>query len=347
MLILIYFALGSSVSQLRSYIAAQRDLSDGVTLIPILLVVFIGSSLLSSFLSIGYTVGGVVGSLAMVESVANEHQSALLPAHSDLDERMPITANLRSSIRLLQRAGASRWRGAGHYTLYSAVHFIFVFWSFICGAGILGVAAISAGVTIVLARQHMLCTHRMVVHPAVAATATLLDPWMEYRILFLPSLIHAVVQQGTILLFLAPFRILEAEHIFTPDSDSASYSHWPSPTLLFSVQILFLVFLLLILSLILLLHTSIVLTRIEAALLPAEMTLLGPFDRQFKAVFGSSRMDVDFSWSRSAAILRTVWRSSWTLDTSLRVGKVYAKMLGLQSVVLLVGLGSGFIAMRL
>ncbi|KAJ7622045.1 hypothetical protein FB45DRAFT_870282 [Roridomyces roridus] len=343
MLTIVYLALlGFGVAPWQHYIEAGRHLPAGATLLQILPVVFIGSAMLFSILSIGYTVGYVVVSLAMIESAVAEHKPPLFPTHSEVDDCIPVTTSLRGAMRILQRAGASCWHGVGQYALYCAVHFIMTyFWSRIYGAGVLSVAAISAGVSVALARQHMCCTHRMIAHPADADAAAGLNARTECRVLFLPSLVYAVVQQATILLAFA--LVWEIGHTCTDTTDfgSASQSHLPAlALLLFNVQILFVLSFLLILSLIFLLHTSIVITHIEAALLPVEMSPLVPVDR--KALFGGSGLNLDSSWASSLAILRLAWRSSCTMERCLRVGKIYAKMLGMQSAVLLVGVGSIF-----
>ncbi|KAJ7622101.1 hypothetical protein FB45DRAFT_1031798 [Roridomyces roridus] len=127
----------------------------------------------------------------------------------------------------------------------------------------------------------------------------------------------------------------------TNNFGSASDSHLlVLALLLFNGQILFVLSFLLTLTLIFLLCSSIVLTRIQAVLLPEEMSPLVPFDRE--ALLGGSRVDLDSSWVTSVARFLSVCRSPCTMERCLRVGKIYAKMLGLQSAVLLVGAGSIF-----
>ncbi|KAJ7635289.1 hypothetical protein FB45DRAFT_911187, partial [Roridomyces roridus] len=309
---------------------------------------------------IRYTVGNVVLSLAMIESpgtaaVIEQKLPAYsdeepLVAESDVDveitlsviNRKPVTASLCGTLRLLRSAGGffSCVRGMGVYVLYSVLHMIVnglfsrFFGTLILGPGIAANAVGSIGASVMLARVHMLWTHIMITHPTSKSHYKRFVPRAESKPVRLPALMLALAEHATVLIpmYLA-FVLGLLDHTMPERMLKAAQEDDCKSLILFCAHLLLVFSSGIILAVFLLLPASIALTRIEAALLPAETPALVPFDRA--ALVG----DIDLTaCGASRALFKAAWRSA-DRASCIRIVKLYLKMVAAQTAVALAGVG--------
>ncbi|KAJ7859797.1 hypothetical protein B0H14DRAFT_3863955 [Mycena olivaceomarginata] len=300
--------------------------------IPVLIT---GAIMLLILASIRYTLGDVVASLAMVESPsttaiveqklpAYADEEPLIP-HADIDveiiviNRKPITASLSTTLRHLRRVGGffARWRGLGIRILYSFAYALVssilssTLGTLIFGRTLFGNTVVSILTSLLLVRVHILWTHTMIAHPTTRSVlqriqATFLVPLGVAHLLdlsiFFDNALLAVQQDDRTALASLALRVLAV----------------PTTAALIALFVL--------------LPASATLTRIEAALLPADLQPIVSFDRA--ALVGSIDLTARGS---SRALFVAAWRS---FDGAARVCmlKLYAKMLGAQIAVAFVGL---------
>ncbi|KAJ7877952.1 hypothetical protein B0H14DRAFT_2712134 [Mycena olivaceomarginata] len=290
--------------------------------------------------SIRYTLGDVVASLAMIESPsttaivekkepAYADEELLIPAEMGTDVEItfinhkPITASLRSTMAHLRRVGGclSRWRGACISILYHVLHAAFVL---VLG----GNPLVSLLASILLSPVHMLWTHSMILPPS---TARLIPFKQCIAPLVLPTVVVALAQQATFLLpVFVGYLLLDLPNL--PDHAlSAAQRDDPLTLALLALRILAVPASAALLAFFVLLPASATLTRIEASLLPADVHPIVPFDSSF--AFSVSEPELRLS---KRALFVAAWRS-FDRSARLRVLKVYAKMVFVQTTVAFLG----------
>ncbi|KAJ7796581.1 hypothetical protein B0H14DRAFT_2914037 [Mycena olivaceomarginata] len=282
--------------------------------------------------SIQYTHGQVVASLAMIESPSSNlivkrnepaytDEKPLIPAPElDADVELtlinhkPITASLCGTLVHLRRVGGwfAHWRGLHISILYMILHAAF---THIFGASRL----ISIAGCVLLSPVHMLWTHSIIALPRTARLIHL----KQCTPLVLPTLIVALAQQATCFLPSLVGSLLDLR--MSPEQVWIAAQGEPLALALLGLRILAVPFTFAVIALFVLLPAAATLTRIEAALLPADVHTIVPFDGSF-AMAGLS----------SKALFVAAWRS-FDRAAPLRVLKVYAKMLFVQFAVLLIG----------
>ncbi|KAJ6496898.1 hypothetical protein DFH09DRAFT_1001997 [Mycena vulgaris] len=314
-------------------------------------VLITGVIVLLILASIRYTLGDVVASLAMIESPSSTaiveqkvpayaDEEPLIPTEADADVEItvinhkPITAKLSTTMRHLRRVGGfrARWRGLGISMLYHLAHALFAgILSQVLGVHSLGNVLVSIFTSVLLARLHMLWTHTMIAHPTTRSFLHRIVPVKQCKPLLLPSLVFAAAQQATFLLPLAVAVLLGL-----PDMPEhalhAAQQDEPAKLALMTLRILAVPATAGIFALFVLLPASVTLTRIEAALLPADMQPIVPFDRA--ALVGAIDLTAR---GGPRALFVSAWRS-FDRAARLRLVKLYAKMVFAQITVAVVGL---------
>ncbi|KAJ7462552.1 hypothetical protein FB451DRAFT_1562491 [Mycena latifolia] len=284
--------------------------------------------------SIRYTLGEVVASLAMIESPSsNAIIETKEPAYTDeellifapemdadievtLINRKPITASLRGTMAHLRRVGGwfACWRGLRVSILYSILHAAF---TLILGTNPL----ISILASVLLSPVHMLWTHSMIALPRTAR----LIPVKQCTPLILPTLVVALAQQAACFLPELVGSLLDLPSI--PEKALSAAQHDDLLAIVLTgFRILIVPVTVAAFALFILLPASATLTRIEAALLPADVQPIVPFDRSFAAPGRSN-----------TALFVAAWRS-FDRSARLRVLKVYAKTVFAQFAIVLVGI---------
>ncbi|KAJ7688795.1 hypothetical protein B0H14DRAFT_3051755 [Mycena olivaceomarginata] len=269
--------------------------------------------------SIQYTHGQVVASLAMIESPSSNlivkrnepaytDEKPLIPAPElDADVELtlinhkPITASLCGTLVHLRRVGGwfARWRGLHISILYMILHAAF---THIFGASRL----ISIAGCVLLSPVHMLWTHSIIALPRTARLIHL----KQCTPLVLPTLIVALAQQATCFLPSLVGSLLDLR--MSPEQVWIAAQGEPLALALLGLRILAV-------------PLTFAVIALFAALLPADVHTIVPFDGSF-AMAGLS----------SKALFVAAWRS-FDRAAPLRVLKVYAKMLFVQFAVLLIG----------
>ncbi|KAJ7779341.1 hypothetical protein DFH07DRAFT_950405 [Mycena maculata] len=315
-------------------------------------VLITGLIVLLILASIRYTLGDVVASLAMIESSSPAIVEPKLPAYTDEEPLIPadseagadiestgtnvkpITARLSTTMRHLRSVGGfrARWRGLGISMLYHFAHTVLAsILSRTLGVSLLGGVLVSIVSSVLLARVHMLWTHTMIAYPTTKSFLHRMVPLKECKPLLLPSLVFAAAQQATFLLPLAVAVLLDLPSMPEHALHAAQHDE-PAKLALLALRILAVPATAATLALAVLLPASITLTRIEAALLPADAQPIVPFDRA--ALVGS----IDLAARGGAtALFAAAWRS---VDRAvrLRLVKLYAKMVFAQLLLAVLGL---------
>nr|POE99354.1 hypothetical protein CFP56_52747 [Quercus suber] len=314
--------------------------------------------------SIDYTLGSVVASLSMIESpsstaivepkqapppyadepdapISGLEKESLLPSEAGADadvevtviNHKPITASIKKSIRHLHQTGGftARWRGLGVFFVYRTLHAVMSnFLAAILGFGLFGSAIMYIFSSVALARVHMLWTHSMIAAPNSKSLRSRMVPRKQSKALLLPSLVYAVAQQACYLLPLAVAFSLNLPQI------DQRLMHGPSDEknchmLVFAVKVLAVPVTALIVGLTVLLPAAVTLTRIEAALLPSDMSTIVAFDRE--AIMG----DIDTTVRGGCrALFVQAWRS-FDRAARLRLIKLYVKGTFIQLIVIVIG----------
>ncbi|KAJ6517791.1 hypothetical protein DFH09DRAFT_940109, partial [Mycena vulgaris] len=296
---------------------------------------------------IRYTLGDVVASLAMIESPSTAivdqklpacaDEELLIPAEADVDveitviNRKPITATLCTTMRHLRRVGGffARWRGLGFNILCSLTYALEK------GKGDLRSilpfhTVFSIYTSLILVRVHILWTHTMIAHPTTKSFLHRIVPRGQCKPLILMTLVYAVAQQATFLVPLSVTHLLGLPNI-PEHALHAAQRDGPAALALMTMRILAVPLTAAVIAFFVLLSASATLARIEAAL-PGDMQPIVTFDRA--ALVGSIDLTARGS---SWALFVATWRS---LDGAahVRMLKLYAKRLGAQIAVALVGL---------
>nr|POF17516.1 hypothetical protein CFP56_12930 [Quercus suber] len=314
--------------------------------------------------SIDYTLGSVVASLCMIESpsstaiiepkqapppyadepdapLSGHEKESLMPSEAGADadvevtviNHKPITAKIKSSIRHLHQVGGfrARWRGLGVYIVYHMMHtFMHNLLAAVLGLGLFGSAIMYVVSSVALARVHMLWTHSMIAAPNSKSLRSRLVPRKQGKALLLPSLVYAVAQQACYLLPLAVAFALNLPQI------DQRFMHGPSDEknchmLVFAIKVLAVPVTALVVGFTVLLPASVALTRIEAALLPSDMSTIVAFDRD--AIVGGIDTTVR---GGCRALFVQAWRS-FDRSARLRLIKLYIKGTFIQLVVIFIG----------
>jgi hypothetical protein len=319
-------------------------------------VLFTGIIFFLILASIRYTLGNVVASLAMIESPsttaivekklpAYTDEEPLIPAEADIDvefsiiSRKPITASLCTTMRHLRSVGGffARWRGLGINMVYSLAYALVssilsgILGPLIFGTTLFGNTVVSILTSLMLVRVHMLWTHTMIAHPTTRSFLQRIVPRAQCKPLVLPTLVYAAAQQATFLVPLGVAHLLDLT-TFPDDALRAAQQDDCAALASLALRILAVPLTAALIALGVLLPASATLTRIEAALLPGDMQPVVAFDRA--ALVGSIDLTARGS---SRALFVAAWRS-FDRAARVRMLKLYAKMLGAQIAVALVGL---------
>lgn len=283
---------------------------------------------------------GLLPSEAMARDQPAENQDVEITV---IDHK-PVTASIRSTIRLLHSVGGfrARWRGLGASILYHALHgFVTNLLASFLGFGLLGNALCYIFTSLALMRVHMLWTHSMIAHPTNKSLFARFVPRKQCRVLLLPTLVQAVAQQAT---FILPLAVAIAMGLgpdmmaFQPHGHPDSVSDDASPhkqgcaMMLNLLRFLAVPTTALFVSLAVLLPASVTLTRLEATLLPEDETTLVPFDRE--AIVSDDINPTVRGASR--ALFVQAWRS-FDSAARLRLVKLYVKLIMAQLAVFFVG----------
>jgi hypothetical protein len=270
-------------------------------------------------------------------------EEPLIP-HADIDveiiviNRKPITASLCTTLRHLRRVGGffARWRGLGIRILYSFAYALVssilssTLGTLIFGRTLFGNTVVSILTSLLLVRVHMLWTHTMIAHPTTRSVLQRIVPRAQCKHLVLPTLVYVAAQQATFLVPLGVAHLLDLS-IFFDNALLAVQQDDRTALASLALRVLAVPTTAALIALFVLLPASATLTRIEAALLPADMQPIVSFDRA--ALVGSIDLTARGS---SRALFVAAWRS---FDGAARVRmlKLYAKMLGAQIAVAFVG----------
>lgn len=265
----------------------------------------------------------------------------LMPTEAEADQDIevtvidhkPITAKIRSSIGLLHRTGGffGRWRGLGLAMFYHFAHALVANGlAILFGFGIVGQIFAYLVTSLVTVRLHMAWTHAMIASPSPKPWYRRLAPRKQCKVLFLPTLAFAAAQQATVILPIAVAFALglpqEMHHGHMVVHKSCAMRA------LLMMRFLAVPLTAIFTALCVLLPAAVTLTRIEAALLPADQSTIVPFDRS--AIVGS----LDLSErGTSRAIFVQAWRS-FDRSARLRLVKLYAKMFLIQITIGVTGM---------
>jgi len=255
-----------------------------------------------------------------------EEQEHLIDEEVMVIKHDPITSSLRKTIRHLHSVGGftARWRGLGAAMTYGVAHAILVnaFCTIFNPLPLVQAIAYVLS-SMILAKLHMTWTHVMVSKPSA-------KPWFKRmsgdkqvgKALLLPSAVYAIAQ---ILTFALPML---AFAVFT-SGDSSS-----------DCQVLGAIgsaVTMLALSVLILLPASVTLTRIEASFLPEDEDTIVPFDRTLNGAKSSAvSLDGEQTSVRAKSLFIEAWRS-FDMSSRLRLIKFYVKMVGVQFMIVLVG----------
>lgn len=316
-------------------------------------------------MQVRYTLGEVVASLAMIESPSSTaiieskppayadepdaplEKEPLMPAEAAADQDVeitvidhkPVTANIRSSIGLLHRTGGffGRWRGFGLGMLYHLLHSLIANGlASLVGFGIVGHALTYTFTSLLTARLHMAWTHAMIASPSPKPWFRRLVPRKQCRAILLPTLAFAAAQQATVILPIAVAFALglpQQMHNGNMQAHHGSESHGScAMRALLMMRFLAVPLTAIFTALCVLLPAAVTLTRIEAALLPADQSTIVSFDRT--QVLGS--LDLQQRGAARAVFLQA-WRS-FDRAARLRLIKLYAKMALVQITIAVAGL---------
>ncbi|KAJ7737125.1 hypothetical protein B0H16DRAFT_1466395 [Mycena metata] len=338
-----------------------------------LVVVFTTLGLFLVLASIRYTLGTIVGTLAMVESPsavgivergppAYTDEGSLIPdttekdAHSpsavgivergppaytdeeslipDTTEkdahvelmvvnRKPMTADVSATMRHLHSVGGifAHWRGLGISILYTSVHAVLskvllsILGSFVLGPNLFSTTMVSILSSLCLVRMHLLWTHTIIAHPTSKSFLGRIIPRSQCKPMFLATLVFATAEHVTVLVPLAVAHLLGVPEAITLEQATGGDRTRFTP--LMALRILTVLTTTAVLALFVLLPAAGAHTRVEAALLPDDMAPIVPIER-------------------AAITFVPAWRS-FDRAARIRVLKVYAKMVGVQNAVALVG----------
>ncbi|KAJ7260665.1 hypothetical protein C8J57DRAFT_1720019 [Mycena rebaudengoi] len=201
----------------------------------------------------------------------------------------------------------------------------------IFGFNLFSHVVVSMATSLLLARVHMLWTHSMIAHPSTKSFLHRLVPRAQCAPLLLPTLVLAAAQHAT---FLVPLGVAHLLNLFNmPEHALHAFQRDDPAALTFmALRVLAVPVTAALIALFVLLPASATLTRIEAALLPADTPPIVPFDRA--DLVGTIDLTARGS---SRALFAAAWRS---FDGAARVRllKLYAKMVGAQIAVALVGI---------
>ncbi|KAK4991562.1 hypothetical protein LTR50_001756 [Elasticomyces elasticus] len=339
----------------RLYEDANFELS------PLAVLPIIGTAVFFILLlvSIRYTLGEVVASLAMIESPTStllvEPKSSDLDASSEKQPLMgeqdveltliphrPLTSNLRSTIVHLHRIGGfhARWRGLGASIVYHMTHgfAVALFSGFFPIPGPLSFVMAS----VLLARIHMTWTHVMISQSSA-------KPWFKrivpgrhvFKVLALPSLVFALAQQATCFLPIGVALALDLPEQISQAKNLGEISNADFAVL--ALKVLAVPATALLVAISVLLPASVTLTRIEASLLPEDEDTIVPFDRTLNGALPAAiSLDengepVPCTRKACRALFVEAWRS-FDRAARLRLVKFYVKMLMAMLFVAWVGL---------
>lgn len=325
-------------------------------LLPVFITAFIA---LLVIVSVRYTIGDVMASLAMIESpTSTAIIEPKLPAYSEVDpdgplekeplmpaedtdveitvvNHKPITAKITTTIGHLQRIGGfrARWRGLGLNIMYNAIHGLITYtFAGLLGFGLLGHAFIFIIVSVGLARLHMLWTHSMIAYPSSKPWYRRFVPRKNCKAVLLPSLVYAAAQQATVLIPMALAFLLDLHHVSHDDMIKSATRKHCGKMMLMGLRFLAVPAAALFIGFAVLLPAAVTLTRVEATLLPEDQETIVNFDRA--AVLG----DIDLSArGGSRALFVHAWRS-FDRSARWRLIKVYAKMVLIQFTVAIIAI---------
>ncbi|KAF2479826.1 hypothetical protein BDY17DRAFT_326835 [Neohortaea acidophila] len=300
-------------------------------------------------ISLDYTVGQLMSSLAMIESPSTTLiDSKAPPPYTDEVELIPadepavpetlenkptvITASILRTRRRLRQVGGfgGRWRGAWYAILYYSSHSVVSnALTHLLGLGLLGAMMVSTFVSLLLCRLHMSWTHAMI--------STTRQPWFprggrstDFRTLLLPATVYALAEQASAAL---PLGVAFALRLYGPDSASHNaevlQSGCPRAIMVLALRHLAVPATYAFVAIALVLPASVTLTRIEAVLLSEDQTTIVPFDKL--AVVG----DIDVTARGSARpLFKQAWRS-FDRASRWRLVKLYIKLWSMQTLVVL------------
>ncbi|KAJ7046437.1 hypothetical protein C8F04DRAFT_988152 [Mycena alexandri] len=290
--------------------------------------------------SIRYTFGTVVATLAMVESPSTAAVEQTLPAYKDEEplipgatdkeadvesmvvNRKPLTSSLCATMRQLRSVGGplARWRGAGMGVVHAFLHalvakvLLSTLGGLLFGYTLFGLTLISILTSLFLVRVHLLWTHTIIAHPTPKSLLQRIVPRAQCKPLVVPTLVLAAAQHAIVLVPLGVAQLVRLQDI-TP---STALRTDGCALFLLALRILAIPTSAALVALFVLLPAAAARARVEAALLPADILSLVPIDR-------------------STTRFTAAWRA-FDRPARLRVLKVYAKMVGAQSVVAVVGM---------
>lgn len=273
----------------------------------------------------------------------------LMPAEADADQDVeitvinhkPVTANIRSSIGLLHRTGGflGRWRGFGLGMFYHFAHALVANGlASLVGFGIAGHALAYMFTSLFTARLHMAWTHAMIASPSPKPWYRRFVPRKQCKVILLPTLAFAAAQQATVILPIAVAFALGLPQQMHNGNMQAHHGHGSEDAhgscamrALLMMRFLAVPLTAIFTALCVLLPAAVTLTRIEAALLPADQSTIVPFDRE--SVIGS--LDLQQRGAARAVFVQA-WRS-FDRAARLRLVKLYAKMFLVQITIAVAG----------
>ena len=310
-------------------------------------VIITGVVALLLIMSIDYTIGQVMSTLAMIESPSRTaiiesappayfkeadaplEKEPLMTVEEDTDveitviEHKPITSKITTTIGHLQRVGGfrARWRGLGLYLFYHTLHAMMTnFIAAFLGFGVMGQALVYTFVSVGLARIHMALTHKIIAYPSAQMWYRRIPSRKESRAIYLPALVRAAAEQATVILPLGVAFALGVGPAHGHHFKHAAQNEDCSKAIFLGLRFLAIPLTFVMVSLAVLLPASVTLTRIEASLLPEGEETIVQFDKA--AMMG----DIDVTVRGGCrALFVQAWRS-FDRASRLRLIKLYAKM---------------------
>ncbi|KAF2099529.1 hypothetical protein NA57DRAFT_75029 [Rhizodiscina lignyota] len=276
----------------------QQQWNDVFNQLPIWGIVMIGITVLVFYIlivSVSYTLGRVVMTLAMIETPTVDYipissLDSFDPTSKDATNLIidgephtvmankPITSKIRSTIRHLHKHAGfwSRWRGLGYFFLYSfafgAVHFPIMSALRWLPAGETFAAILTS---VLLAQLHCAWTHKMISMPSQKSFLSRIPPRAAWRQLWIPNAVAAGCMQASFQV-IRMLALTLSYTIYDHEKQQIVDSWW-----IIVMKILAVLSLAFFLGFFIVLPNYAALTRIEATLLNDEEDTIVPFDRTF------------------------------------------------------------------
>ncbi|MCJ1313837.1 hypothetical protein MMC25_007517 [Agyrium rufum] len=241
----------------------------------------------------------------------------------------PITAKIGTTTKYLRaQAGyASRFRGLLIFVVSLTLNYFLTLGllSIVPGMGMVSRMFVSALASAILCRFQAAWTHIVISQPSSKRWYQRLPVRSNYKKLFFPTLLHALAIQASVYI---PRTFWIAAGLQQYMDDPSSFGKIPVVERNFVVFQAISIFIIAVLCVfVFAIPASVVLTRVQAALLPVEDKAIIPFDRTFDGKFvtesdgGCGRLSVKDAWK------------TFDISSRVRLMKFYVKTLAIHGVL--------------